>query len=210
MIAGGLLALGLVNAVVMIDVHFYGKADHAAPADVIAVLGAGIEDDFRATDAFRRRTQHAVALWRAGYAPYIICSGGYPVSHPLPEAQSCVDVAVGMGVPRNVVFMESSSRSTEENAIYIKRLMEARGWRTVLVVTDDFHVFRTEFLFGEHGVPMTGISPAQASTGPIRLDEYLVALTRESLAIDWQTLKTILGLPYTYVPGLLVPGAGLG
>ena len=201
MIAAGLLAVGLVDAVVMIDLHLYGQADRVAPADVIAVLGAGIEDNFQATDAFRRRTAHAVTLWRAGVAPYIICSGGYSGHTPLQEAQSCVDVAVGLGVPRGAVFLEGASRSTEENAIYIQRLMDARGWHSVLLVTDDFHVFRSEYLFGQLGVPVAGISPAQASTGPVRLDEYVSSLAREAIAIDWQTFKTILGLPNTYVPG---------
>ena len=201
MIVAGLLAVGLVDAVVMIDLHLYGQADRVAPADVIAVLGAGIEDNFQATDAFQRRTAHAVSLWRAGVAPYIICSGGYSGHTPLQEAQSCVDVAVGLGVPRAAVFLEGASRSTEENAIYIQRLMDARGWHSVLLVTDDFHVFRSEYLFGQLGVPVAGISPAQASTGPVRLDEYVVSLAREAIAIDWQTFKTILGLPNTYVPG---------
>ena len=151
MIVAGLLAVGLVDAVVMIDLHLYGQADRVAPADVIAVLGAGIEDNFQATDAFRRRTAHAVSLWRAGVAPYIICSGGYSGHTPLQEAQSCVDVAVGLGVPRAAVFLEGASRSTEENAIYIQRLMDARGWHSVLLVTDDFHVFRSEYLFGQLG-----------------------------------------------------------
>ncbi len=201
LIAAGLLAVGLVDGTIMLMLHGYGQPDRAAPADVIAVLGAGIEPDFRPTDALRRRVEHAVALWRAGYAPYIICTGGYTGENPLPEAVACADTVVGMGVPRRAIFLESASRSTEENAIFTSQLMAARGWRSVLVVTDNYHVWRSEYLFGLLGVPLAGISPAQMTTGPIRLDEYLGSLAREAIALDWQTFKTILGLPNTYVPG---------
>lgn len=200
-IAAGLLAVGLVDGTLMLILHGYGQSDRIAPADAIVVLGAGIEPDFRPTGALRRRVEHAVTLWREGYAPYIICSGGYTGKNPLPEAVACVDTVVGMGVPRGAVFAESASRSTEENAIFTARLMAAHGWRSVLVVTDNFHVLRSEYLFGRVGVPVAGISPAQGTTGPIRLDEYLVSLAREAIALDWQTFKTILRLPNTYVPG---------
>lgn len=200
-IVAGLLGVGLVDGVIMLMLHGYGQADRAAPADVIVVLGAGIEPDFRPTGALQRRAEHAVALWRAGYAPYIICSGGYTVFNPLPEASACVDAIVGLGVPRGAVFPEAASRSTEENAIFTSQLMAARGWRSVLVVTDNYHILRSEYLFGLLGVRLAGISPAQITTGPLRLDEYLGSLAREAIALDWQTFKTILGLPNTYVPG---------
>jgi uncharacterized SAM-binding protein YcdF (DUF218 family) len=189
---GLLLGLGLAA-----QVRQYGLVDRAAPADVIVVLGAGLYPNGQPNPGMTRRAEHAAALYAAGYAPWVICSGGFTVGVPVSEAAACADLLVARGVPREVILLEENSLSTEENAIYTAALMRAHGWQTALVTSDDYHLWRTTLLFQAHGVALT-TSPAQVTTGPIPPDQYLVSLGREVAALVWLTIKNALGLPFTH------------
>ena len=46
-------------------------------ADAIVVLGARVNADGSPGSDLTSRTYHAVDLWLAGYAPHIICTGGF-------------------------------------------------------------------------------------------------------------------------------------
>ncbi len=50
--------------------------DDALHSDAIIVLGAAVWPGGRASPALAARMQHAIALYRAGYAAHLILSGG--------------------------------------------------------------------------------------------------------------------------------------
>jgi uncharacterized SAM-binding protein YcdF (DUF218 family) len=203
----GLLArLGLAIAAVVLllttlVLHVYGQQDRAAAADVLIVLGAGVEEGYLPSDAALRRCGHAAALYRDGYAPVIISTGGV-INSVLSEAEVCARVMVEAGVPRDAILLEEISRSTEENVIFAAELMAAYDQTTALIVTDRYHLLRAQVLSAQHGLTLAGLSPAQETTDPIPLDEYLVSLGREALALYWQGFKTVFNLPFTRVDGI--------
>lgn len=194
-----LAAVTLVALATAAALHISGSVDEAAPADVIVVLGAGVEEDARATEATTRRAAHAAALFHAGYAPAVICSGGFAIDRPISEAEACASVLVGLGVPRRAIWIEDQSKSTEENALYTRVLMAGQGWQRAVIVTDSFHVLRARLLFERYGVTVAGLSPAQVTTGPLPLADYLWQLRREVMGLFWEGFKTIFGLPFTRV-----------
>jgi uncharacterized SAM-binding protein YcdF (DUF218 family) len=179
-----------------ITVYQYGQPDHAAPADVIIVLGGGTQKDGSASPATVRRAQHAAALYHKGLAPYVLCTGTYTQQHPKTEAQACADVAEQNGVPASAIVMEERSASTEENAIETRKVMDERGFKTAVLVTDNFHVLRAEMLFKRQGIPVF-VSPAEATTGTLDWWSAAFGSYREVGALAWYEVKTALGLPYT-------------
>lgn len=175
----------------------YGDADQAQPADVIIVLGAGLEPDNQPGPALRRRTSHAVALWQAGIAAQIICTGGYGYQRERSEADACGELLVNAGIPADAILYEDDSRSTEENALNTRDLMQAQGWQTALLVSDSYHLLRASILFDQVGIETF---PSPAVDPPF--GDHLRALLRELLAFHWLLLKNVLGLNITYVPVL--------
>lgn len=193
-IAGSVwLAVAVALSVLVVA---YGEVERAQPADVIIVLGAGLRPDGAPSAALRRRASHAATLYERGYAPRLLCSGGYPSARiQRSEGNACREVLLELGIPDHAIFIEERSRSTEENAVYSKQVMEQNGWQTALVVSDPYHLFRAGIIFTQVGVSHSvspGVSPALGHYGP--------AVIREVVALHWQLLKTILNLPYTYVP----------
>jgi vancomycin permeability regulator SanA len=77
-----LLALGIL-AVVYQRVDARSQEDRARRADVIIVLGSAVYPGERPSPSLNARVQHAIALYRAGYATHLILCGGlgtYPPS----------------------------------------------------------------------------------------------------------------------------------
>lgn len=177
----------------------YGLPDQARPADAIVILGSRVYPGDRPGPALTRRTQHAAALYAAGLAPVIICSGGQGEPGLASEAQAACDLAGSLGVPPAARLLEDQARSTEENARNTAQIMAAHGWHTVILATDGFHLYRAALLFRRAGlIPYP--SPAQLTTGPMSLPERYARETRELAALIWYWSKSALGLQQTDFP----------
>jgi uncharacterized SAM-binding protein YcdF (DUF218 family) len=194
-LAGAVILIAAVGAgvvaVLVVIIVRYGVADRARPADVIVVLGGG-------ESGTTRRAVHAAALFRQGYAPYLLCSGNIVSGEPFSEAERCAMVACEHGVPAGAIVLDEISRSTEENAIESAAIMQARGWEDAVLVSDDFHLWRATWLFEHQGVRVWP-SPAQVTTGDLPVAEMVYGVLREVAATGWYAGKSLLGLPYTRV-----------
>ena len=134
-----------------------------------------------------------------GLAPVIICSGGHPGIQTRTEADACAELLRGDGVPGEAIFQEAQSRSTEENALYSRQMMDAHGWQTAILVSDNFHLFRANHIFMTAGItPYT--SPV--TENPPGIAEYVVYMLREVAALHWQIFKEVFNLPITYVQSI--------
>jgi uncharacterized SAM-binding protein YcdF (DUF218 family) len=193
LILWSIIACGLAAALT-----FYGQTDTAQPADVIVVLGSGLVRNDRPGPALYRRSVRAAELWREGYAPVIICTGGFTAGRSRSEADACGEVLRENGVAADAIMLEEQSRSTLENALYTRQIMNANGWNDALIVSDGFHLLRATWLFGDQGIHVVGHSPAANA----RLSTRLYNTVREVFALHWQLLITVFDLPMTYVPVL--------
>lgn len=181
-------------------VHVTGLQDTAEPADVIIVLGAGLKEDGRPGPALSRRTRHAAALWHEGLAPLVLCAGGQSEYYPRAEAAACREILLATGLPDEAILLEERSRSTEENAIYSKRLLDSLGLTRVTLVSDSYHMLRAGWLFSARGIK-TSASPVPASRIRGRLG-YPYSLAREFLAFNWQVFKQAFNIPLTHIHGI--------
>lgn len=185
-----LLTLLLVGGIVI-----YGHVDRAQTADVIVVLGAGLNRNDRPGPALIRRAERAAELYATGIAPAVICTGGVGSGRARSEADACAELLRARGVPAAAITLEEQSRSTEENAFYTRAIMDARGWETAVVVSDGYHLLRAALIFNRAGIAHT---TSAAASGP-PLGGLLSALGREVAAFHWLLVKTALNLPVTYI-----------
>ena len=152
--------------------------------DAIVVAGATVWRGGRPSKALTRRTLAGVELWRRGYAPRLVLTGGVGAHGPA-EAVVAARIAREQGVPETALVIEARSRSTEENARFARDLL---GPGRVLVVTDAYHVLRSELIYRRHfddaglvGLPI-GKTPALAS-----------GALREVPALLWHLLSAPFG-----------------
>lgn len=111
------------------------------PAQAIVVLGAGVEDRKTLSLGSLKRTVHGIQLYRQGWAPIIVFSGGL-AGQEAPEATVMAQLAIDLGVPRDVIWTEARSNDTRTEALEVARLMQPHGVRRILLVTHPLHMRR--------------------------------------------------------------------
>ena len=117
--------------------------------DAIVVLGAPLGPGGRLSPYVAERVAAAAALWRAGGGPMVVATGGVTQRAGRAEADAIADGLAALGVPG--VIVERESRTTLENARRCKPLLDARGVRSLWLVTQPFHGRRSARLFRAAG-----------------------------------------------------------
>ena len=73
----------------------------------------------------------------------------------MPEAVAMAAYLKARGVPGEDILLEAQSRNTRENLRFAKRIMEANGYQTCVLVTSDYHMMRARMLAGQEGLSVT-------------------------------------------------------
>jgi uncharacterized SAM-binding protein YcdF (DUF218 family) len=151
----GALTAGMVGGAVAFMAYRFVRCGEQetvhGTADVIIVLGAQVHADGRPSAALRGRVHRAVALYLAGHGPRIVVTGGVGESG-IAEAAVMEAIAVAHGVPASAIVLEARATRTLESARIVGALARAAGWRSVIVVSDPFHLWRSALLFRAEGL----------------------------------------------------------
>lgn len=145
----------------LVGVLYWERRDNAKPAAAIVVLGAA-QYVGHPSPVLRARLDHAIDLWRRGLAPLIIFTGGVGDRDTTSEAAVGQEYAIEHGVPPRAIMIENIGRSTAESLQEVASLMDAEPSRTVILVSDPFHMLRLAILARRYGMtPYT--SPTRTS-----------------------------------------------
>ncbi|MQP77284.1 YdcF family protein [Stenotrophomonas sp. MYb238] len=129
-----------------------GDRDQAAPADAIIVLGAAAYDA-KPSPVFEERIRHGLDLYRQGYAPKLIFTGGFGgAGARFSESQVARRYALKQEIPAKDILIENRSRTTRQNLVEAKRLMDAHGMHRAILVSDPLHMARALRLSRELGI----------------------------------------------------------
>ncbi len=188
----GMLFLVAVGAL-YVWVDSAARVDEARHVDAIVVLGSAVWPGGRPSPSLYARTQHAIELYRAGYAPRMILCGGVG-QYPPAEAEVMRQLAVASGVPSDALLLDDVSHSTEENLANAKALMDRHGWQSALIVSDPFHLLRAQIIARDLGITAYR-SPAADSPTYTTPELRVRYTTREAFALVWYYATRIVGEP---------------
>jgi uncharacterized SAM-binding protein YcdF (DUF218 family) len=101
-----------------------------------------------------RRCRHAAALYHQGLPCPVLVSGGKVSAESLSPAGAPLmrDYLVELGVCPSDLIVEDRSRTTYENAVESHAMLEEKGIRRVVLVTDAVDLFRAERCFRKVGL----------------------------------------------------------
>jgi len=154
----GAVALGLHRPVLTAVGRFLIAEDPLERSDVIVVLSGGRRDE---------RVRQAADLYKAGYAPLVLLSGGEEWAGT-PIVDLLRHQALSHGIPASALRFESRSTSTAEQARYLRPILENLGTRRAVVVTSSYHSRRTRYLFRK---AFAG-SPVEVRVYPVHGDVF--------------------------------------
>ena len=158
--ASAVLALGIPIWFCHRRVLAASKGQPLRSVDAILVLGRRLEGD-QLTEVFKQRLEHAVALWLMGLAPRVIVSGGITGTATWSEAEAGRAWLLEQGLPDEMVLAEDRSQHTLENLFNIREDLRAKGWSTLILVSDPLHLARALACSQGFGMEVIG-SPASA------------------------------------------------
>ncbi len=140
-VAGLLVVLVAYYGVCLYQVWRSARSDEARPADAIVVLGAA-QYNGRPSPVLAARLDHALELWKEGYAKRIVVTGGKRPGDRFTEATASADYLIARGVPDADILREVQGRTTWESLAATARILRNRDLRSVLVVSDPYHSMR--------------------------------------------------------------------
>jgi uncharacterized SAM-binding protein YcdF (DUF218 family) len=143
-----------------------GTRDEQRSVDAIVVMGAA-QYDGRPSPLFAARLDHAIELFHAGIAPWLIVTGGKQEGDRTTEAASAREYAIGHGVPGQAILAEDHSRTTLQSIRGVAGLMRDEGLATAVFVSDPSHMLRVLRMASDEGIEAFG-SPTR--TSPLERD----------------------------------------
>ncbi|MBE9250007.1 YdcF family protein [Dolichospermum sp. LEGE 00240] len=100
------------------------------------------------------RVIYAAQLYFQKKAPIIILSGGRIDwrGSGSPESADMATILTSIGVPAEAIIQEPDSLNTHENAVNVRKILEARQIKKVLLITSAIHTPRSLKIFQRQGI----------------------------------------------------------
>ncbi len=157
LLTGGGTVLGVNGYVRSVGARYTLSSAAAAgmeDVDCIIVLGCQVRKDGTPSPMLRDRLQRAVELYDVGAAPKLLMSGDHS-REDYDEVGCMKQFAIEAGIPSEDVFMDHAGFSTYETMYRAKEMFQARK---VLVVTQEYHLFRAVYIARQLGMEAYGVA----------------------------------------------------
>ncbi len=145
-----------------VAVWHVAREDHRPRSDAILVLGAS-QFDGRPSAVFTARLAHAKALYDDHVAPRVVTVGGKLPGDRFTEAGAGAHWLTDHGVPAAAVVAVTTGGDTLDSLRAADAVFERRGWHSVVLVSDPWHMLRCRRMASDLGL-IASVSPAR--TGP--------------------------------------------
>lgn len=122
--------------------------------DCILVLGCLVHSDGEPSDMLHDRLRRGVELYKAGAAPKLLMSGDHG-QDDYDEVAAMKQYAITEGIASEDVFMDHAGFSTYESIIRARDVFQAKK---IIIVTQEYHLYRALYLAQKLGVEAYGVS----------------------------------------------------
>jgi uncharacterized SAM-binding protein YcdF (DUF218 family) len=183
------------------ELPFPPQFDRSSDAEAIVVLSGGVlwspgVPHNRVANDTLLRCQYAASLhnhWRP--LPLLMTGGGsQPDPETPPYALLMRDVLIKEGVQDSLIWTETKSRTTHENAEYSAQVLRQKGITKIVLVTDAYHMRRAAMSFRKQGFIVVPAACGHRILGQIDLANltpgwesisYTEDLLHETVGLVW-------------------------
>jgi vancomycin permeability regulator SanA len=146
-----LVVIILVFTIGSIVIAIDGQFDNLQAADLAVVLGSKVNPDGRPSDGLKARLDHAITLYQRGYCRFILVSGGHG-QEGYDEPVVMHRYLQGHGVPNSIIFEDNAGNNTWATAQNTALFLKAHDLKSVLIVSEYFHIPRCRLAFTRSGI----------------------------------------------------------
>lgn len=191
---GGAVLLGVNAHVVNTTASRILTSDQAAyldNVDCILVLGCKVNENGNPSHMLEDRLKRGVELYEKGAAPKLLMSGDHGQTD-YDEVNTMKQYAIHAGVPSGDIFMDHAGFSTYES---IYRVKEVFGAKKILIVTQEYHLYRALYIAESLGVDAYGVGADYRSySGQFGRDiREVLARNKDFFGVQFKPEPTYLG-----------------
>ncbi|MEL1246226.1 YdcF family protein [Flavobacterium sp. DGU11] len=136
-----------------------GLQDSEGTADAAVILGTTVNEDGTLSERLRQRVACGLGLYKAGRVNRIIVSGGFG-KEGFYEGDKMKAYLVQNGVPSSRIVVDNHGNNTRATAENVLKLNDSLGLKSLIVVSQYFHVSRTKMLLRKQGFEnVSNVSP---------------------------------------------------
>src|SRR5215207_3960263 len=121
------------------EIRYVAAHDDSHQAEAIVVLGAA-QYNGRPSKVLKARLDHALDLYKKGYAKAIITTGSYGPDPNFSEAQVAKDYLTSKGADPLDIITDQASLTTHDSIRAASRVIRSNSWTSARVVSDGFHL----------------------------------------------------------------------
>ena len=130
------------------------EASELRDVDCILVLGCLVKSNGVPSDMLHDRLSVGVSLYKSGASDKLLMSGDHSRTD-YNEVGAMKDFAVSAGISSEDVFMDHAGFSTYES---IFRAKEIFGAKKIVIVTQEYHLYRALYIADALGIEAYGVS----------------------------------------------------
>jgi uncharacterized SAM-binding protein YcdF (DUF218 family) len=131
------LGAGAVTAFLSVGFYLSPQSPLTRASAIVAISGGDTSD----------RTDAAVQLYKAGWAPILIFSGAAADPTGPSNARAMANVAETEGVPASAIMLDETSLNTAQNAANVASIVTRQNYSSIILVTSPYHQRRAELAF---------------------------------------------------------------
>lgn len=129
----------LIFALPFVIGWYLSPQDSLKKTDAIVTVSGGDND---------ARIRKTVELYKEDWAPVVIFSGA-AAEGEVSNAAAMKNISINLGVPSDDIIIEEESIDTSENAKFTSKIINEKGYQSIILVTSPYHQRRTKELFKE-------------------------------------------------------------
>ena len=172
-----LLLLIAIPLYVVGSVWYTARNTEPVKSDFILVMGAA-QFDGRPSDILKSRLEHALDIYKAGYAPKIYTVGAGAPGDRTTEAAASKAWLIDRGVKKNNVIAVAKGRDTlGSTKAYVEAADKAK-LKSVIIVTDPYHCLRSKKMAQDLGL-LASCTAVESGPASVANSEFKY-LARES------------------------------
>lgn len=141
----------IATLVTTFEVFYFGQSSKPKKSDCIIVLGCQVYGT-TPSPFLAWRTEHALKLYKEGYGKYIIVSGGKGQGENISEAEAMKRYLISKGMEASKILIEDKSASTMANLINSKAIMDQKGLKTAIIVSNKYHLKRASLMAKQQNI----------------------------------------------------------
>ncbi|WP_142414042.1 YdcF family protein [Hathewaya massiliensis] len=138
---------------------YHGEVKSNEPVDMVIVLGAGLKGRELSQSLYKRMITSLEYL-KDNPKMNVIVSGGQGPGEDITEAEAMEEFLIKNGIDKGRIIKEDKSRNTFQNFKFSREKLDSMGQehtKKVLIVTNNFHMFRSKILAKRNGFEGYGL-----------------------------------------------------